>query len=317
MKQDKMANPAHSSWSGGWATLRDLEIVQAVIDSGSVTAAAEKLSITQPAISRTLNRLEERAGRVLFTRDNNRLTPTADAMLLYDEIATISASFARLTHFQRLPGKSTIRVLAAPTIAYGFLNEASAQFLKQHPDTAIQIEAVRSEKILESIVNDYADIAIADSLTENFNYNFSSIPLRKTRIVCAIPAEHPLSQKEFITADDLNNINFIALAKNNIGRAMIERALRKSSATPNQVAEVGDIQTALSFVHAGVGVSLVSAFPASLSMDPAIVYRDFRPEMISQLTFFTKKTTNNHNIQTYIDFIHRIQPPADLFSSPI
>lgn len=52
-----------TSWSGGWATLRDLEIIQTVIDHGSVTNAAERLGISQPAVSQTLNQIEKRCGK--------------------------------------------------------------------------------------------------------------------------------------------------------------------------------------------------------------------------------------------------------------
>lgn len=90
-----------TSWSGGWATLRDLEIIQTVIDHGSVTNAAERLGISQPAVSQTLNQIEKRCGKKLFIRENNKLVPNSDALLLYEEITNIADSFNRLSHFHR------------------------------------------------------------------------------------------------------------------------------------------------------------------------------------------------------------------------
>lgn len=97
---DKSAIIRRASWSGGWATLRDLEIIQTVIDAGSVTAAAERLGVSQPAVSRALNQIEARCGRPLFHRENNRLIPCADALLLYEEIGLIAESFSRLSQFR-------------------------------------------------------------------------------------------------------------------------------------------------------------------------------------------------------------------------
>ncbi|MFW5402793.1 LysR family transcriptional regulator, partial [Yersinia sp. 1252 StPb PI] len=111
-----------SSWSGGWATLRDLEIIKTLIEVRTATLAAEFLGISQPAISRTLSLIESRSGRVLFKREGGKLIPNSDALSLYEEIVKISDSFGRLTNFEwnKEEGKS-LNIISTPTIAYCFL----------------------------------------------------------------------------------------------------------------------------------------------------------------------------------------------------
>ncbi|MBS3827252.1 LysR family transcriptional regulator [Proteus mirabilis] len=303
-----------ASWSGGWATLRDLEIIQTVIDTGSVTVAAEQLGISQPAVSRTLNQIEERCGRKLFNRESNRLTPNADALLLYEEIGQISASFNRLSQFQPRERKRQLRILVPPTIGYGFLNQITAQFMQKNPQLHVYLEIVRSEQLLQMIAKDEADIAVADAITENYHYNFNQVPIRNTGIICALPKNHNLCKKTEISPEDLHRQPFIALIKHNIGRKLMDRALNKAGAKPEQIAEVSDLETALTFVQAGLGISLVSAFPLIQSED--IEYRPFSANLHSVISCFTQKKIDS-DVQSYIEFIKKHQPKADKFSSPV
>ncbi|MBG6032085.1 LysR family transcriptional regulator [Proteus hauseri] len=306
-------NLKRTSWSGGWATLRDLEIIQTVIDQGSVTNAAEQLGISQPAVSQTLNQIEKRCGKKLFTRENNKLIPNSDALLLYEEITNIAESFNRLSHFHHQEKKRSLRILVPPTLAYGFINQITTLFIKKY-QVNVHLEISRSEQLLSLIAKEQADIVISDNMTINSNYNLTQIPMRETQIICAIPKTHELCTKSVITPDDLHEQSFIALVKSNIGRTVIDRALHKSKSNPNIIAEVSDQDTAMTFVKNGLGVSLINSFPIIETED--IVYREFIPAITSNICFFTSKKTE-HETQLYIEFIKEHQPKASLFSTPI
>lgn len=317
MNKKSADSPSRSSWLGGWATLRDLEIIQAVIESGGVTAAAERLNITQPAVSRVLNQIERRSGRTLFWRENNRLTPTVDALILYREIKNIADSFSKLNNFH-VPKREekTLRIGVPPTIAYAFINKATAEFMQQTASVYVQLIIMRSEHIVAALENDELDIAIADTVAANVNDNIRITPFRKVHYACAMPKDHPLTKYDTIEVQQLNGVNFITLANTNIGRGAFDRVLRKNSSSPTFVAEVPDIQTALTFVNAGVGVSMAAHFFPYNHFDN-VVFRPFKPDILSQLVFFTKQNTDGLLVPSYIDFIRKHQPEEDSFSIPI
>ncbi|MGL4728003.1 MAG: LysR family transcriptional regulator, partial [Bosea sp. (in: a-proteobacteria)] len=83
---------------GHQPSLRELEVLRAMIASRKTIAAAHLLGISQPAVSRAIASLEARIGRSLFSRDGGRLTPTADAFALEAEAGTIFDALDRLTH---------------------------------------------------------------------------------------------------------------------------------------------------------------------------------------------------------------------------
>lgn len=316
MKHKNSNVPARSSWAGGWATLRDLEILQTVIETGGVTTAADILNISQPAVSRVINQIEKRSGRVLFWRESNKLLPTADALILYREIKRIAESFSKLNHFHYSDDENILTIGVPPTIAYGFLNRLAARFMRENPDVFIKLRIISTDHIISALTKGDIDVAVADAVAGGANEQISILPLRKIRYVCAIPKSDELAKSDEITFEQLNGVNLVALGPNNIGRMTFDRMLNKYGCTPNTIAEVADLQTALTFVDEGVGVALtVSFFPFEHRNN--VVYRGFKPDVTSQLVVFMKQSPNNLLSQSFADFVRQNQPEADSFSTPI
>ena len=97
---------------------RQLEVFRAVIDAGTATAAAQRLDMSQPAVSQHLAQLEEAFGVVLFARERGRLFPTAQALALYDEVAFAFEGIERvvnLAHSFRIRSTGTLRIAVSDT----------------------------------------------------------------------------------------------------------------------------------------------------------------------------------------------------------
>src|SRR5438034_6023673 len=157
------AGPRSAPWSGGWATIRDLEVFKAVIECGTATMAASQLGISQPAVSRTLSQLEERSGRALFTRAGPSLAATADGLALYEETRLIFEGLERVRGLEwgGHGGDKQLRVAATPTMAQCWLNRVAAQFLLDHFGTKLTLEIVTTPQILEFVADRQVDLGIA------------------------------------------------------------------------------------------------------------------------------------------------------------
>ncbi|GKX52170.1 LysR family transcriptional regulator [Budvicia aquatica] len=307
-----------SSWSGGWATLRDLEIIKTLIEVRTATLAAELLGISQPAISRTLSLIESRSGCVLFKREKGKLIPNSDALSLYEEIVKISDSFERLTKFEwNKEEKKSLRIISTPTIAYCFLMPLTAQYIKENPDVTVKIDIVTASKLLSNLNEGRADIALGDSSLNTASINVSAFPLRRTKIVCAMNRLDELASKDVITPEDLNQKRMIVFTKRNISRTKLDRVLDKSGVSYNIIAEVSDSYLALDFVRANVGVCLMPSFPVSTINDPQIIFKDFIPEVLNDSSFFTLSNLNSPHIQRYLEYIYQKQPIPDRYSEPL
>ena len=147
--------------------LRHIEVFNAIMLTGSVSAAARLINITQPAVSRTLQHAELQLGFPLFQRAKGRLTPTTEALTLYPHIERL---FAQLDEVQRLASNlrtagdtGELRILSVLALSYDILPRALKAFREKHPGYAITVESLHSPQIMSALLLQEADVGFAFS----------------------------------------------------------------------------------------------------------------------------------------------------------
>lgn len=267
-----------------FASLRDLEVLHAVIEERQATAAARRLGISQPAVSRTLTLLEERVGRELVRRKGMNLAPTADGLALYEETKPIFKSLTRLEDFSWGQDTATPLRLAAPqTIAHCLLEPLLGSFIRK-TGIVVSLEIATTPVVLELVADRRVDLAIADVV--NPSSSLSRVPLRRSTFVCAMPTNHPLALKQSVSVEDLQDVPLILLLKRNPARAMIDRVFAKAGLRPLVAMETANALSAVNLVAQGVGLTLLNPFPISLNTTQNVAYRPFEPEISSDTAFF-------------------------------
>lgn len=265
-------------------TLREFEVFRAVIDARKTTAAAIRLGISQPAVSRALASLEERLGRVLFERDGGRLVPTAEALALNGELDAIFDGLARIAQRQwQSPQGETLRIAAPPTFAQTWVQPVLTAFLKLHPKLKTFVEISSTNQVIASVAERTADVGIVDSAVSHAGVRL--LPLRSSRAICLLPAGHSLTDRQEVAPEDLKNEPFIALTRRHSARSAIDRMFLDAGIEPRIVLETSTTLSAAEFVRAGLGVTLVNAFPIASLLDARIRSRPFLPAITYQSSF--------------------------------
>ncbi len=255
--------------------LRHIEVFNAVMLSGSVSAAARMINVTQPAVSRTLQHAELQLGFPLFQRVGGRLRPTEEAQTLYPHIERL---FAQLDEVQRLSaslragrGKGELRVLTVLALSYEVFPRAMRLFREKYPAVLVHHEALHSPQIVSSLVLQEADVG----------YVFSAVShpalvqeqLAERRVVCVVPKGLlPARQVRTgsITLAQLARLPVIALdGKDPLG-VLLAHTVRDSGAGLQAVMTVQTYHVALALAHHGVGVAMVEGCTAA-SADPSKV----------------------------------------------
>ena len=303
--------PRTAPWSGGWATIRDLEVFKAVIECGTATMASSQLGISQPAVSRALSLMEERSGKKLFTHFGPSLTPTSDGLALYEELIQIFAGLERVRGLewggQHRPHR--LRIAATPTMAQSCLNRITAQFQLQHPGSSITMEIVTTTQILEFVADGQVQLGIAS--VPAIGTGLKSYPFRRSRFVCALPVGHPLAQLACIKPTDLRDIPLISLVRRNDARATADRIFTKAGVIPNIVIETTTATCSLDLVAEGVGVALLNAFPIHLISNSQVIFLPFEPEMSYETAFFVPPDqVLDAFAQRYIEFVKAALPDS-------
>ena len=259
-----------------------IETFSAVMKTGSTTKAAALLGISQPAVSRAMRRLEDTTKLKLFERSGPKLSPTPEAILLYQEILDIHVGLDRLKQTVvriRDVGTGSLKVASSAALGLTFLPKVIDAFLRRHPRVAIKFEIASSATVRSLIVSGTYDIGLcADEIDRS---NLVAEPFVSSRGVCVMRHDHPLSRRSTIAPSDLDGAALIALSPEDTARKAFDQVLTEAGATPRILVETPFSATVCQLALEGVGVGLANpiTFLSEGYAKRGLVARPFEPEI--------------------------------------
>lgn len=259
---------------------RQIEAFRMVMLRGSVTAAAQMLNVSQPAVSRLIRDLEIRTGITLFERQANHLVPTPEAALLLVEVERYAVGLEALaTYTQELARhrKGVLRVIALPAMAMGFLPRFVASFVGNRDLSRVYLHGMPSHLVIDAVASGQADVGIAAAPAERPGLSIEPLD---ARVVVALPAGHRLAAKRALRYPDLAGERLIALAEPKIFAGPLPEPLEQMLRDATIVTPLTGIACAL--VAAGAGIAIVDPFAvagagddrlATVPLEPALPIR--------------------------------------------
>ncbi|OHV76953.1 LysR substrate-binding domain-containing protein [Rhizobium sp. LCM 4573] len=293
--------------------IRQLEAFHATIEAGSVTLAGEKLGISQPAVSKLLRSFSEACGFQLFTRSGGRLVPTLEARMLAVEVERMFSGtkrIARLAEAVRNREWGEVTIAAPPALATRYLSQALSPFLKEQPDIHFTLQSRTSPRIGELVAAGQIDIGL--SVLPFDHPNVSSQVIMRFSMVCILPVSHPLAKRQVIEIDDLRNVPFISLARDDCSLMTIDRAFQLKGVQKRNRIEVPLSETACSLVANGVGISIVPPFVGLDYAEDRLVRRALLPETFMDVWLLTPSgRPPSLASQKLVEFIRAAVSPFD------
>ena len=255
--------------------LRHIEVFNAVMLTGSVSGAARLISVTQPAVSRTLQHAELQLGFSLFQRGKGRLVPTPEALTLYPHIERL---FAQLDEVQRLAanlktggGVKELRILTVLALSYEILPHAIKLFRVKHPNVPITVKALHSPQIVSALALQEADVGFLFSPV--VHAALAQEHLADGCMVCVAPKgmlAARLLKRGTVTLTDLAKVPVIGLdVLDPVGRSL-NQACREAGVGLQFDITVQTYHSALALAHHGLGVALIDTCTAA-SANPSRV----------------------------------------------
>ncbi len=269
-------------------TPREIEIFAAVMLHGTTTRAAESLEITQPAISKALVQIAEKAGFELFRKTRQRLVPTPEAHMLYAEIERVfesARSISRAARDIRELRSGRLEICALPAFGLTLLPKIIAGFLQIHPSISVGLDIRSSVTVIQRAARNQLDIGIGVSLAED-NPSITRRNFASTPPVCVMPSGHPLSRLPIVRPPDLNGVDFIALASADPMRRQLDRLCEENNINRNIKIEASLSQACLDLVASGAGVAIVDCLSAWMAQQLPIDIRKFEPQLDLNLSIY-------------------------------
>ena len=238
--------------------LRQLEIIRAIADSGSFTAAGEKLHVSQSAISRQILLLEEELGEAVFHRIGRRIriTPAGEALLqlsnrvfqdLQDTVSTISEKQETLRGTIRLVGGMTVCLYVFPML----LQEVR----RAHPQLDVKITVGSTERSVAMLRAGTADLGLLTLPIEASDLVATPV-LREELLVVTYPA-HPLAKRRQIAPADLNRQPFIMFETGSITRRLVNEFFTREGIEADIVMETENVEIIKAMVRTGLGIGII------------------------------------------------------------
>lgn len=243
--------------------LRQIEAFYSVMRCGTVVGAAQMMSVTQPAISRSIALLELRIGYKLFERRGRKLLATPEGEAFFREIEPIYGSLDRIAQTAQDIGRlraGELRIATLPALSLGIVPRAVAEFLAERPKVKVYIQTLPSRQIADQIATRQFDVALVELPLSKASISIE--PLEPVPICAVIPRSHQLAQKKRISLSELAGERMILLSQHSYIRYQIEDAFAKLHISPNVVLETPNSLVACALVAAGVGISLISKVTA-------------------------------------------------------
>lgn len=237
---------------------RQLEAVLALAEYGSFVAAAARLGISQPALTRAVKRLEVELGVRLFERTTRRVQITAAgrefaavAERMLNDLGITVRSVREVAEERR----GLVVISSVMSVAGGLLPGVVAAYRADRPGVEIHIREGVHATVLEDVRSGVADFGIGyvDELPE-----FAvGTALGRETFCAVVPARHKLASRRHVTLADLASQPIVALPTESRTRRTIDAAAATAGIALRQMVVVTQIATMLALVGAGVGVGVV------------------------------------------------------------
>lgn len=264
----------------GTATGAPMEIEQLrhflrAAEAENFTRAAGQVGLSQPALSRSIARLEEELGQPLFERQARRVALTDAGRLLLDRARNILLMVDDVKAEIGDDGQSgKVRVGAIPTVAPYFLPGCLSSFRALFPLAHLIVLEDTTEALLKKVSNGEVDVAVG-ALPVSAKY-LEVEPLFEEELLLVTGSEHPLARKKSVGVGDLAEFPFILLGEAHCLSDTVISFCRQRSFHPVSVERTSQLSTVQELVALGHGVSLVPRMARVRDTSTARVYRALR-----------------------------------------
>ncbi len=253
-------------------TLRQIEVIRAIMVTGTVGGAARLLNVSSPGISRVMKHAESTLGLKLFSRRHGRYAPSPEARDIFAQVNAVYDKVGDLQYVIRRLSQgvdSELRIGSVPSISNAMVPRAIEGVRWLFPNLLIDIDVLKLEEALDYLLLGKGEAVAMSSRFDHPMLTFE--PLAKGRLACIVPAGHPLARRNRISAADIVRHPLIGIDPNDpYGRIMAGIFARLGLSYQVSIkARFGTVVCAL--VSRGLGIAVIDQFTLAGANWPGLV----------------------------------------------
>jgi DNA-binding transcriptional LysR family regulator len=285
-------------------TLRALECLVAVLDAGSITEAAARLHLSQPALSHQIAALERELGTPVLERLPRGVRPTATGRAVLADARAALAAAERVVRAGRAVatgGEGTLRIACAESMTAGLLAPVLRKWHRHRPGVLITLtETTSADALVAAVDAGEADVAVGPRPS---HWTGPADLVGREEIVVALAADHPLATRAAVSMADLAGVPVVHYHPDNgLGAWLDEQAAQRATVL-GAVMRTKQAATAAQLAAAGLGVALVPT--TALTRTFAGALRRLKPALHRDVVTFTATPSDSLVRRFSSDVTHR------------
>lgn len=238
--------------------VRDVRWFLAVVDAGTVSAAADRVFVSQPGLSRAIDRLEEELGARLFARDGRRLRLSAagtafigPAQQLVEREDAARAAVARLAD----PDHGEVRLAFLHTLGTWLVPDLLRRYRTLRPEVRFRLQQNGAEPVVAAVRAREVDLGFVSPRPGGRDLAWERLDVE--RLCLAVPSDHPLARRRRATLADLRSGPLITFVRGHGLRGITDELCARAGVEPRYAFESEEPGTVRGLVAAGLGIAVV------------------------------------------------------------
>jgi len=256
--------------------LYKLEIFAIVVQTGSFSAAADQLLMTQPAVSQHIQNLEASLGARLFTRGRRGVSLTPAGETLYQYTRTILRLVAdaenAVTDVTQL-AHGHVSVGATPGVSVYRLPDWVQAFRQQHPNLGISVQTSITPQIVADLHNRKLDLGLIEGELDGVDQKgLGVLELETDEQFVIVDARHPWARRSSIPCNELNGQPFVMRQRNSQTRIWLERKLAAAGIQVQIAAEFDTVESIKRSVIKGIGITILPEYAVHSELEIGMLH---------------------------------------------
>lgn len=289
-------------------------IFYTVANAGNISRAAKELYISQPAISKSIQKLEESLNCKLFSRSSRGVILTEEGNLLYGHVKeafeTLTVGEDKLKRSIEL-GVGHLQIGVSTILCKYMLLPYLKEFIRHNPHIRISIHCQPTNEVLQLLDEQKIDIGLIVKPENQKNIHFSYVDHIEDIFVATKDYLLNLKKRGIKEEEILSNSTLILLDKNNITRQYIDHYLQENHITIADCIDISNMDLLIDFAKIGVGVACVvkNFIPNELEEGTLVEIPLDAPIYSREVGFaYRMNSKPSDSLQTFIDFYKNYTP---------
>jgi DNA-binding transcriptional LysR family regulator len=281
---------------------KHLAQLSVIVEAGSFQTAADRLGLTQPALSRNMKALEQRLGSTLFNRDGRKSVPNAlgQRLSLNGQAIRLAQEQASVLANQSAQGAvGELRIGAPPIVAGKFLSSAVARFIRENPNCVIEMRTGLVHELRTMLEQGQVDIVLGPRSLADPSDGLVFKRLIDDRVGILCRSGHPLAARKQVMASDLEAQVWLAHSRGSLLRQQTEAAMMASGVqSMHIVCEAESIRSVLEIIAESDLITTMPRATTASYLEDRLVFLNFdHPQFHRPLGSIRRAGSSNNPIE--------------------